>query len=160
MDKITLARIELLHPRLREEARQIYTEASGLLTGGAGLRFTHTLRTFEEQAQIYAQGRNSPGRIVTNARPGFSFHNYGLAVDICLISRDKKQVYWDTLKDYDGDGVADWMEVVAVFESYGWQWGGRWKFKDPPHFQKSLGYSIKTLLAKHQAERKTYLNLA
>lgn len=30
-------------------------------------------------------------------------------------------------KDFDGDGKADWMEVVAVFKKYGWEWGGDWK---------------------------------
>ena len=28
---------------------------------------------------------------------------------------------------------------------YGWEWGGDWKFTDLPHFQKTLGKSIKQL---------------
>lgn len=39
------------------------------------------LRTFEEQTALYAQGRTKPGRIVTKAKPGESYHNYGLAFD-------------------------------------------------------------------------------
>jgi peptidoglycan L-alanyl-D-glutamate endopeptidase CwlK len=43
---------------------------------------------------------------------------------------------WDTLKDFDGDKVSDWMEVVNYFKSQGWEHGGDWKnFKDQPHFQ-------------------------
>jgi peptidoglycan L-alanyl-D-glutamate endopeptidase CwlK len=39
-----------------------------------------TWRSFEEQALLYQKGRSRPGPIVTNARPGSSFHNYGRAV--------------------------------------------------------------------------------
>jgi peptidoglycan LD-endopeptidase CwlK len=39
-------------------------------------------RSFSEQAKIYFQGRTTPGAIVTNARPGFSCHNYGIAIDV------------------------------------------------------------------------------
>jgi peptidoglycan L-alanyl-D-glutamate endopeptidase CwlK len=37
------------------------------------------------------------------------------------------------------------MEVVAIFKKYGWEWGGEWRFKDYPHFQKTFGYSIMEL---------------
>jgi peptidoglycan L-alanyl-D-glutamate endopeptidase CwlK len=87
---------------------------------------------------------------VTNSRGGFSFHNYGLAIDIVLIV-DGKSASWEIKKDFDGDGKADWMEVVAIFKSFGWEWGGDWKFYDAPHFQKTLGYSVRQLLALHQA---------
>ena len=39
-------------------------------------------RSHKEQADIYAQGRTRPGKKVTNARPGFSAHNWGIAVDV------------------------------------------------------------------------------
>ena len=38
-------------------------------------------RSFEDQDKLFSQGRNHPGIIVTRARGGFSFHNYGLATD-------------------------------------------------------------------------------
>ena len=67
-----------------------------------------------------------------------------------LIDTDKNGSYetasWDTKKDSDLDRKADWMECVAIFKKYGWEWGGDWtKFKDLPHFQKTLGYSITQL---------------
>lgn len=140
MDTITLARIELLHPKLRVEAKDIYTAIErSLINSRAKVRFTHTLRTIAEQDALYAQGRTKPGKKVTNAKGGSSFHNYGLAIDICLII-DGKDVSWDTLKDYDGDGVSDWMEIVSIFKSRGWEWGGDFKsIKDAPHFQKTFG---------------------
>lgn len=38
-------------------------------------------RTMEEQAALYAIGRTSPGKVVTKAKAGQSYHNYGLAFD-------------------------------------------------------------------------------
>ncbi len=127
----------------------MFNEASSKLTSWS-LRFAYTLRTFQEQDLIFQQGRTRPGAIVTWARPGQSYHNYGLALDICLISPDGKMASWDTLKDFDGDGVSDWMEVVKVFKSYGWEWGGDWAKpkQDTPHFQKTFGYNTATLLDK------------
>lgn len=145
MDTITLARIELLHPKLRTEAKEIYIAIYNALKGRAAVRFTHTLRTIAEQDALYALGRTKPGKKVTNAKGGSSFHNYGLAIDFCLIL-DGKDVSWDTLKDYDGDKVSDWMEAVAIFKSRGWEWGGDFKsIKDAPHFQKTLGYTTAQL---------------
>lgn len=149
MDTITLARIELLHPKLRTEAKEIYIAIYNALKGRAAVRFTHTLRTIAEQDALYAQGRTKPGKKVTNAKGGQSYHNYGLAIDICLII-DDKEASWDTLKDFDGDGISDWMEAVKIFKSRGWEWGGDWeKFRDTPHFQKTFGFTtakLKTML--------------
>ena len=141
MDKITLQRIERLHPLVKEEAKEIYAEICKALTGRAICRFTHTLRTFKEQNELFAQGRTKRGKIVTNARGGQSYHNYGLAIDICLIV-DGKTAVWDTKTDFDNDRVSDWQEIVRIFKMYGWEWGGDWRFADAPHFQKTLGKSI------------------
>lgn len=146
MDKITLQRIELVHPLLREEVREIYAEINKRLTGKAFCRFAYTLRTLKEQADIFAQGRTKPGPIVTKARPGRSYHNYGLAIDIVLILGNGAS--WDINKDFDGDGMADWMEVVQTFKEYGWEAGIDWQFKDAPHFQKTLGYTVDQLHKK------------
>lgn len=40
-------------------------------------------RSEQEQAKLYAQGRTTPGKIVTNAKPYQSLHNFGLAIDFC-----------------------------------------------------------------------------
>jgi peptidoglycan L-alanyl-D-glutamate endopeptidase CwlK len=141
MDTITLARIELLHPKVRAEAREIYIAICNALKGRAIVRFTQTLRTIAEQDALYAQGRTAPGKIVTNAKGGKSYHNYGAAIDICLII-DGKEASFDMLKDYDGDKISDWMEAVAIFKTRGWEWGGEFKsIKDAPHFQKTFGFT-------------------
>ncbi len=144
-DQITLDRIKLLHPKLRDEANEIYDEICAALLGRAICRFTHTLRTFAEQDALFKKVPK-----VTNSRGGFSYHNYGLAIDIVLIV-DGKNASWDVKGDYDKDAKSDWMEVVEIFKQYGWEWGGNWKFYDAPHFQKTFGKSVRELLALHQA---------
>lgn len=136
MDSYTKQRIGKLHPSVREEVTKIIEECDSALTGRAKVRVTQGLRTFEEQDALYAQGRTKPGKKVTNAKGGQSIHNYGFAVDICLII-DGKIASWDAAKDWDNDTVADWYECVKIFAKHGWEWGGNWKtFKDMPHFDK------------------------
>ena len=160
LDKITLTRIATLHPKLRLEAREIYIQTCRCLTGRAQVRFTQTFRSIAEQHALYAQGRTMPGKKVTWAEGGKSYHNYGLAVDICLLV-DGKTISWDTLKDYDGDGMADWLECVDVFEKYGWQWGGRWKAGkiDMPHFQKTVGKTTTWLADQVKKTGRVYVEL-
>ena len=148
MDKPTQDRIALLHPILRTEVTALVNQANAQLTTHSQMRIIQGLRTIDEQNALYAQGRTKAGKKVTNAKGGQSFHNYGLAIDFCLII-DGKEVSWDLKKDWDGDKVADWMEVVKVFRNAGWDWGGTWKFTDNPHFQKVFDNTWQTLLAKY-----------
>lgn len=153
MDNITQQRINKLHPIVRDEVHKIISECDTALTGRAKVRITQGTRTWDEQAKLYAQGRTISGKKVTNAKPGQSIHNYGLAVDICLMI-DGKTASWDTAKDWDNDQVADWYECVKIFAKHGWDWGGNWKtFKDLPHFEKK---SIKT---KNSEIKTTWRNL-
>jgi peptidoglycan L-alanyl-D-glutamate endopeptidase CwlK len=156
-DQVTLNRINLLHPSVREEAKEIYDEIYERLKGRAICRFSFTLRTFAEQDALYAQGRTTPGKVVTKARGGQSWHNYGLAIDIVLlVDGDGNGTYetasYDTKKDFDNDRVADWEEIVFIFKLHGWEWGGDWaSFKDTPHFQKTFGLTIAEAQRRYRA---------
>lgn len=162
MDNVTQNRIALLHPKLRDEVTNLVNLANANLTKHAEVRIIQGLRTFAEQDALYAKGRTTAGPKVTKAKGGQSYHNYGLAVDFCLLI-DDKEISWDMKKDWDGDKIADWMEVVSVFRKAGWEWGGTWKFQDNPHFQKVFGYTWQQLLAKHNAKDfiagTTYVNI-
>ena len=163
MDLITLNRIKLLHPKVRAEAFEAYKHANNQLLGkNVRLRFAYTLRTFEEQEELYAIGRtkffDKNGKrlgMVTKARGGQSIHNYGLGIDIVLlIDKNSDNNYetasWNLLADSDKDGTPDWMEVINYFKSLGWSWGGDWKsFPDYPHLEKTFGLSWKELLKRY-----------
>jgi len=164
-DKVTLDRIQLLHPKVRDEVKNIYlNEIVPALSGKAICRFAYTLRTFAEQDALYAQGRtklyDANGRklgLVTKAKGGQSIHNFGLALDIVLLKDTNgdgtfESASWEDTIDFDKDGRADWMEIVSILKRNGWIWGGDWKsFKDKPHFEKTFGHTWRTLLPKHQS---------
>lgn len=144
-DQLTLDRIQKLHLSIRQEAIDIYEDICEAMPKNVLCRFSHTYRSNEEQDALYLKRPK-----VTNAKGGQSFHNYGLAVDIVfLIDTDGNGTYetasWNTKKDFDGDGSSEWMEVVKIFKSYGWECGIDWKFIDAPHFQKTGGKTIKQL---------------
>jgi peptidoglycan LD-endopeptidase CwlK len=158
MDKYTKERINQLHPFVRDEVTQIINECNLALTGKAQVRITQGLRSFKEQDALYAIGRTKPGKKITNAKSGQSIHNYGLAVDICLIINNN-EASWDTIKDWDNDTIADWYECVKIFAKHGWEWGGNWKtFKDLPHFEKK-GYSNWRVLKEKPLEKNGYIKI-
>jgi len=98
-------------------------------------------RTWEEQAKIYAQGRTSPGKIVTNAKPGYSNHNYGIAVDMGVFKSGK---YLDELKPAEAEAFHSKAAIIA--DKYNIEWGGNWKsFKDYPHFEYKTGKTLSQL---------------
>lgn len=152
LDRVTTQRIGQLHPLVRNEALHIYEEIAVAIGDSATCRFTQTLRTIKEQDDLYAQGRTRPGRIVTNARGGLSYHNYGLAIDFAFIVNGK--LSYDMKGDWDKDKKPEWFEVVSIFKSFGWEWGGDWaSFKDYPHFQKTFGYSVRQLFDLYKAKK-------
>lgn len=176
MDKATQDRIATLHPKVRQEGQLIYNEICAALSGKAMCRFAYTMRTFDEQAALYAQGRtklfDAAGKklgVVTKANAGQSWHNYGLAIDIVLLKDTDgngtfETASWEDTVDFDKDGKADWQEIVAIFKKYGWDWGGAWTgFKDKPHFEKRFGMTTAQAIAKHNAKDfiagTTYINI-
>jgi hypothetical protein len=145
METESLNKLLLLHPAIRKEAIAAYREAVRHTPVGVHPVIVQTLRTFEEQDLLYQKGRTRPGPIVTNARAGSSYHNYGLALDFCL------QVNGKLLWSVDND----WMTVVKAFEEQGFSWGGRWtSLKDYPHLEKVPGgLHWRDLLAIHDAKK-------
>lgn len=137
--------IAKLHPLIRLPLAAAIYACNAALKGRAKFVLTSGWRDPAEQERLYAQGRTTPGYIVTNAPPGSSFHEYGLAVDGALIL-DGKTLSWNFTADFDGDRQADWMECVLIFKEHGFEWGGDWHtFKDMPHFQMTFGYTWRDL---------------
>ncbi|WNS42862.1 M15 family metallopeptidase [Paenibacillus sp. MMS20-IR301] len=139
------ARLSGLHPAVLAAANSLIERSFAC---GVPILITQGLRTCAEQEVLYAQGRTKPGAIVTNARGGYSYHNYGLAVDFALLLPDGSNVSWDMNRDGDNDRIADWLEVVQQAKELGFEWGGDWTtFKDYPHFQLSFGLPLAALRA-------------
>jgi peptidoglycan L-alanyl-D-glutamate endopeptidase CwlK len=96
---------------------------------------TSTLRTLQEQADIYAQGRTKPGKIISYAKAGNSYHNYGLAFDVSF------------------PNYADYAKAAVIGKALGLRWGGDFKeFADLPHFEWSGSLKIADLLKGKRPE--------
>ncbi|MFD0960480.1 M15 family metallopeptidase [Paenibacillus chungangensis] len=136
-----------LHPVVHELSEQLVKECTAL---GIHVVITDGFRSHHEQNTLFQQGRSADGPIVTHAKGGESYHNYGLAIDFALKTK-KGKLIWDLEYDGNQNKHADWLEVVAVAKGLGFSWGGDWKsFKDYPHLQMDFGYTI------HQLQRGFY----
>ena len=114
--------IATLLPEVQPYARALVSKAAA---NGITIKVISGLRTYDEQNDLYAQGRTKSGEIVTNARGGYSNHNFGIAFDIGVFEGSK---YLDESPKYKAVG--------ALGTDLGLEWGGNWKtIQDEPHFQ-------------------------
>ena len=105
---------------------------SMLAEHGIKVLFTWGYRSIEQQDALYAIGRTKPGSIVTKARGGYSWHNYGLAADYAFVINDK--VTWD----------GPWKTFGKIARQCGLEWGGDWRgtLVDRPHVQVTRGKTL------------------
>lgn len=144
MDSKSQEEIATLHPKLRDDAMSAWTECQAAMPNNVSISISQGYRTFAESDALYAQGRTTPGEIVTNAKAGQSYHNYGLAFDMTMTTNGKE----------DWVVGPNWMKVVTIIKAYGWTWGGDFTtIKDEPHFEKRFGYSWQTLKQLHDTDK-------
>lgn len=125
-----------LLPPVRQRVERFLADAKAQ---GIDLLVTSTYRDNASQNALYAQGRTAPGRIVTNAKAGQSWHNYRCAVDVVPLVNGKPN--W-SVKD------AVWQTVGQLGKQAGLEWAGDWKrFKEYPHFQYTGGLTMAQLQA-------------
>jgi peptidoglycan LD-endopeptidase CwlK len=136
IDEQSEAQIRTLDVRLQPIARMLLNEA---YKQGIQLRITEGARSFERQAELYAQGRTTPGDIVTKAMPGESAHNYGLAFDVYEVRNGSVVLSGDN---------PNWPKIGAIGKSLGLRWGGDWGW-DKPHFENLFGSSVQELKSAH-----------
>lgn len=126
-----------LHPAVQRRAAAFVAKCKA---EGIDILITSTFRDAESQQALYDQGRIKPGKIVTNAKPGQSWHNWRCAFD-CVPLRHGKPVWGTT----GADGEL-WARVGAIGESCGLEWAGRWKrFREMAHFQFTAGLTLADL---------------
>ncbi len=142
-------KIEDLHESVRSKAEAFLRECG---ERGIAILITCTLRSMEEQAALYAQGREEvtkvnelrrlagmpplgpENRIVTNARPGYSLHNFGLAFDV--VPLDGGKPIWNSSHPV-------WQRIGNNGKGVGLEWAGEWKrFREYPHFQYTCGLTL------------------
>lgn len=100
------------------------------------------LRTFAEQDVLFTHGRTAPGPIVTNAKGGRSWHNYGMAFDVAFIG-DQGEPSWEEGKP--------WPLLGLMGEQIGLVWGGRFTRPDRGHFEYHPGLTLDAAYAKYLA---------
>lgn len=95
-----------------------------------------TLRSNDEQAALYAQGRTKPGPVLTNAGPGRSMHNpdgQGRAWAFDAVPLVNGKAAWDD--------AAMVTKMGEIGEACGLEWAGRWRgpLRERVHFQLARG---------------------
>ncbi len=98
---------------------------------GLRLRVTETYRTVERQKELYAQGRTTKGKIVTNCDgvKNMSIHQTRRAFDVC-----------NTVGDPYNKSILS--KAGQVGTELGFIWGGSWGW-DSPHFELPKGKKVK-----------------
>lgn len=106
---------------------------------GIKVRMICGLRSMEQQRRLYAIGRRGIAgeRIVTRARAGYSYHNFGLAADYAVARLSQQQR----------------GKFGALAESVGLTWGGRWKMRDYGHVE-SRALPLAELRVRHLADKR------
>jgi peptidoglycan L-alanyl-D-glutamate endopeptidase CwlK len=121
--------IATLLPEVQPMARALVQRAA---FNGIRIKVLSGLRTYAEQDEFYAQGRTAPGPKVTNARGGYSNHNFGIAFDIGVFEGQK----------YLAESVK-YKAVGVLGTDLGLDWGGNWtSIVDQPHFQLRPAWSV------------------
>lgn len=126
--------ISSLLPKAQIAARKFL---AAVIDAGIEAKIIGGNRTWAEQDALYAIGRTvqKNRRPVTNARGGYSNHNFGIAWDIGIFNG----------KAYLPESPL-YADAGAIARAQGLEWGGDWRsFTDEPHFNLLTGKSIAQL---------------
>lgn len=141
LDSANKKRIDTLDYRVRPWA---YKFISLCEKYGVWVLIIEAKRSIERQGKLFAIGRSEPGDIVTNAKPGWSFHNYGFAFDFCPIVDGK--CAWTRLDLFKLCG-----ELAQTLK---FEWGALKKYggdfntiNDRPHLQMRFGLTIRDFIS-------------
>jgi len=145
---ISKQRVALLYPGLRPVAEQVLESCFAFFK--QPMNITQGMRSMDEQFHLYQLGRQltdgtwrfvDPHKVVTNAMPGLSYHNYGLAFDCAFCGDDPYLEKKDALTRSQA-----WNDYGNIVKAHGLHWGGDFKLKngakDLPHAEMSYGLGI------------------
>lgn len=151
-DPITEVRLSQLYPPVAEAWRRV--DAEIFFLHGRRLRLISGIRTRAEQWANWAKGREkqedgtwkivNPKLVVTYARPGESYHEWGLGVDTGWLSVEDEQL--DSSDPYLKKLIPKqahflWSELAKAYENEGFEAGFNWSYPktDMCHGQMSFG---------------------
>jgi len=140
MGPVSQQRLTQIHPTLAAKIVQLEKNLERTIAVVQGLR------TSDEQGALFAQGRLSLSSVnelrvkvgwsplsaqqnidtVTHAKPGQSYHEFGMAVDIAPEDVDTRALDWNGSHPI-------WKEMIEKGEALGLTSGVSWR--DEPHFQ-------------------------
>lgn len=127
---------EILMQLQPEFANRIRKVIQNVAKRGHNIKIAQGLRTIAYQNSLYAQGRTKKGSIVTNAKGGFSPHNYGCAVDFCLVEGVPEKQQGKMVITQFPNSHPVWAIIGEEGKKLGLEWGGDWKsIKDRPHLE-------------------------
>lgn len=119
-EPVRLNSLNLLYWPFRQVLEQGVKAAN---KAGIQIAVFETFRTPQRQDQIYAQGRTTPGKIVSNSKAWQSWHQFGVAADIALLNDGR----WSW--DFDPKEVSKYFDNKLII------WGGTFKNFDGPHYE-------------------------
>ena len=96
MDNTSEQRLEEVCPALADRIRK---GAYLLAIQGITIRVIQALRSWDMQQELWQQGRDINGniidksKVVTDAPPGYSYHEFGLAVDVAPFDAEGKPIW-------------------------------------------------------------------
>ena len=150
IDERSAKHLDSLLPEVRDAFADFLIEAKELVAKeGLDYKIICGTRSWEQQEALYAKGRTALGPKVTNAKPGSSMHNFGLAID-CGVFKGK--VYMDDSTPADKK-IADMMHKQAstLCAKHNLRWGGNFKsIYDAPHFEYNTRYSLADLCVRRE----------
>lgn len=137
---VSMQRINTLNPKLIPSATRVFERC---WKNKVPVYIVWGSRTMEQQELLFRYGRSIPAPLQTLHRPGYSAHNYGLALDFCLLFNTELMSWEDCYpRDYWRN---KWLKVVRYFEEEGWEAGWRWPSFEPGHVQNLLDNTLSDL---------------
>lgn len=132
-DLVSVQRVLTLHPSIRDQTTSFINQVEAFT--GRTWRIVQAFRSFAQQQAEYNQGRTTPGKIVTWAPAGMSWHCYGLAFDsIPFMDGSLTTLDWDF----------DLKSVESIAIACGLECGMDWPEPktDSDHFENRFGLEI------------------
>ena len=100
-------------------------------------------RSHKRQAELFAQGRTTPGNVVTWVGPGDSWHQYGIAVDLVFDGAPLTPgIQWSWEGGYADQNGDNYDKLAKILKGFGFEWLGDSNI-ERAHFQMTYGFTIK-----------------